>query len=118
MIKRRMVRLKTLKAIAASLCDSQRKKLTSAEAAEALAAKEKSAPSEGTDMLNAVQRKAYDSTINFMRVARKGAKPSIAETLKALQVDSNALADDPVKDANGKLYISKVDAQLPCAGGQ
>jgi hypothetical protein len=118
MMQRRAVRLKTLKAIAASLCDSQRKKLTSEEAAEALEAKEKSAPSEGTDLLNAVQRKAYDSTINFMRVARKGVKPSIAETLKALQVDSNALAQDPVKDANGKLYISKADAQLPCGGGQ
>jgi hypothetical protein len=112
------VRLKTLKAIGASLCDSQRRMLTSEEAAEALEAKEKSALSEGTDMMNAVQRKAYDSTINFMRVSRKGAKPSIAETLKALQVDGNALADDPVKDANGKPYISKAEAQLPCSGGK
>jgi hypothetical protein len=31
-----------------------------------------------------------------------------------LQVDANALAEDPVKDANGKLYISKADAQLGC----
>jgi hypothetical protein len=118
MMQRRVVRLKTLKAIGSSLCESHRKMLTSEEAAEALETKEKSASSEGTDILNAVQRKAYDSTINFMRVARKGAKPSIAETLKALQVDASALADDPVKDANGTLYISKADAQLPCGGGQ
>lgn len=118
MMQRRVVRLKTLKAIDVSLCESQRKMLTSEEAAEALEAKKKSAPSEGTDLLNAVQRKAYDSTINFMRVARKGAKPSIAETLKALQVDASALADGPVKDANGKPYISKAEAQLPCSGGK
>lgn len=118
MMQRRLVRLKTLKAIGASLCESQRKMLTSAEAVEALEAKEKSAPSEGTDMLNAVQRKAYDTTLNFMRVARKGAKPSIAETLKALQLDASALADDPVKDANGKIYISKADVQIPCSAGK
>lgn len=118
MMQRRVVRLKTLRAIAASLCDSQGKKLTSEEAVTALLAKQKSAPTEKTDMLIAVQRKAYDTTINYMRVAHKGAKPSIVETLKALQVDASALAEDPVKDANGKLYISKADAQLPCSGGQ
>jgi hypothetical protein len=114
MMQRRVVRLKTLKAIGVSLCESKRKLLTSEESAQALEAKEKSVPSEGTDLLNAVQRKAYDSTINFMRVARKGAKPTIAETLKALQVDSNALADDPVKDASGKLYITKADTIIAC----
>jgi hypothetical protein len=92
--------------------------LTSEESAQALAAKEKSVPSEGTDLLNAVQRKAYDSTINLMRVARKGAKPTIAETLKALQVDANALADDPVKDASGKLYITKVDTIIACGSSK
>jgi hypothetical protein len=112
------VRLKTLKAIAASLCDSQKKMLTSAEAAEALGAEEKLAPPEGTDMMNAVQRKAYDSTISYMRVPHKGAKLTIAETLKALEVNASALAEDPVKDANGKLYISKADVQLSCGGGK
>ena len=118
MMQRRVVRLKTLKAIAASLCDSQKKMLTSAEAAEALGAEEKLAPPEGTDMMNAVQRKAYDSTISYMRVPHKGAKPTITETLKALQVNASALAEDPVKDANGKLYISKADVQLSCGGGK
>jgi Protein of unknown function (DUF3617) len=118
MMQRRVVRLKTLKAIGASLCDSQRKKLTPEEAAEALEANQKLAPKEADDLLIAVERKAYDGTINYMRVPRKSGKASIADTLKALQVDASALADDPVKDANGKLYISKADAQLPCGGGQ
>lgn len=37
----------------------------------------------------------------------------LEQTLKGLQVDADALAE---KDANGKIYISKADAQLRCAG--
>ncbi len=119
MMQRRMVRLKALKSIGASLCDSQRKKLTSEDAAEELEAKKRAAPSLGNDMLNAVQTKAYDGTITYMRVPRKGGKASIADTLKALQADATPLAADPVKDANGKLYISKPETVLACsAGGQ
>jgi hypothetical protein len=117
MMKRRTVRLKTLKAIGASLCDSERRKLTSEEAAQALEKKEKTAPPMGDEMMNAVQRKAYDGTINYMRVPRKGGKATIVDTLKALQVDASALAEDPVKDANGKLYISKAETVLACSAG-
>jgi hypothetical protein len=50
-------------------------------------------------------------------VPRKGGKATIVDTLKALQVDASALAEDPVKDANGKLYISKADTVLACSAG-
>jgi hypothetical protein len=118
MMSRRVTRLAALKAIASSLCDSLHKGLAPEAAATALEARKTSAPGQPTQMLNEVQRKTYEEIVNYMRVAHQGVKPSIPETLKAIQSDANLLAEDPVKDSNGNLFITRADAQIPCAAGR
>jgi hypothetical protein len=119
MMQRRVTRLKTLKAIAASLCDAQSKGATSDQAAAALEAKKKSAPNLGAQMQNSVRDKAYDEMITFLRRPRAGgAKATVAQAIARARSYASPLADDPVKDANGKLYITRADTVIACGGGK
>jgi hypothetical protein len=115
MMQRRVTRLKTIKAIAASLCDLQKKGASGEQAAATLEANKKSAPNAGSQLQTAVQEKAYDDFITYLRRPRNGgAKTTVAQAIAAAQANATPLAADPVKDANGNLYTTKAETQMAC----
>jgi hypothetical protein len=51
-------------------------------------------------------------------LGRSRGRTIATESRKAIPSDANLLAEDPVKDSHGNLFITRADAQIPCAAGR
>jgi hypothetical protein len=103
---RRVARLRALKAIAAMLCDAERKGLDSSAVVKILQSPPPYTDPSNIAMLSNVYVGTFVGMAERMQHGSGGQSMPIQQAAQNVTSQSTALALDPVKDPNGNLYVT------------
>jgi hypothetical protein len=113
----RRIKLRSLAEVYADLCEAQRRGLDRDAAVAAVDAHSQKLASIRNSLDDEVQKGTFDTFVSYMRFVRAH-QPSVSDAMKSLQEHAAQMAVDPVKDANGNLYIKPSDAALACSAAK
>lgn len=114
LMERRRAKLTALTTMASALCEATSKGTDMQALVSALEVRGRASQNSVNGMTRAVQRKEYDTILEKLKRPGVDAAGALADALKLVHDEGAPLLKDPIKDANGKLYLQETADRLGC----